>query len=233
MNTSKHIQKPGRKDYWRAAKSLLIFARISEWTRDVPTPRSRFQEVLNHSDLPFSFYCPSHIFFPLLALTCLYSPFSGVDDKNCATFLDQASKNDLVFGLWSLVFWKDHMPKMWKMTLVAKSTFFLVTAKLSIFLQNILWKSCLKINFKHLSHSMFCKNIDSLAVGRETCCPWILAERAIFLQECDGKVVQNCILSNFKLHVCSNWWYLGWYRTLWPIVGSCGQNRRFLDDGPS
>ena len=42
---------------------------------------------------------------------------------------------------------------------------------------------CLKFNFEQLSHSMSCKNIDSLAVAKETCCPWILAKRAIFLQD--------------------------------------------------
>ena len=58
---------------------------------------------------------------------------TGVDDKNRAAFLDQAFKNHLV-----CFFWKDHMPKMWEMTLVAKNTFSLVTAKLSMFLQYML-----------------------------------------------------------------------------------------------
>ena len=44
----------------------------------------------------------------------------------------------------------------------------IATAKLAIFLQNILWESCSKFNFKQLSHSMFCKNIASLAVN--SCC---------------------------------------------------------------
>ena len=44
----------------------------------------------------------------------------------------------------------------------------IATAKLAIFLQNILWESCSKFNFKQLSHSMFCKNIASLADN--SCC---------------------------------------------------------------
>ena len=51
-----------------------------------------------------------------------------------------------------------------------------------IFLQDILWESCSKLNSKQLSHSMFCKNIARLAVAMETGVPWILAKRAIFLQ---------------------------------------------------
>ena len=38
-------------------------------------------------------------------------------------------------------------------------------------LQYILWESCLKLNFEQLSHSMFCKNITSLAVAMELTLP--------------------------------------------------------------
>ena len=44
-------------------------------------------------------------------------------------------------------------------------------------------RKLLKNQFRTTSHSMFCKNVDSFAVAKETCCPWILAKRAIFLQE--------------------------------------------------
>ena len=40
----------------------------------------------------------------------------------------------------------------------------LATAKLAIFLQNMLWESCSKFNLQQLPHSMFCKDIASLAV---------------------------------------------------------------------
>ena len=43
----------------------------------------------------------------------------------------------------------------------------LATAKLAIFLQNILWESCSKLDFKQLSHNMYFKNIDSLAVAKD------------------------------------------------------------------
>ena len=92
------------------------------------------------------------------------------------------------------------MPKMWFVTLVAKNTFSLVTAKLPIFLQHILWESCSETNFEQLSHNMFCKNIDSLAVAKETCCPWILAKRAIFLQ---NMLWESCSKLHFeKLSNC-------------------------------
>ena len=46
----------------------------------------------------------------------------------------------------------------------------------------MLWDSCLKLHFEQLSHSIFCKNIASLAVAMETCVPWLLAKQAIFVQ---------------------------------------------------
>ena len=79
-----------------------------------------------------------------------------------------------------------------------------LTAKLAIFLQDILWESCLKLNFEQLSHSMFCKNIASLAVAMETCDPWILAKRAIFLQNI---LWESCSKFYFK-HFCYNMFYL-------------------------
>merc|ERR1712198_433235 len=48
--------------------------------------------------------------------------------------------------------------------------FSLVTAKISIFLQNMLRKSCSKFNFLQVFHSMFCKKIDILAVTKEKLC---------------------------------------------------------------
>ena len=92
------------------------------------------------------------------------------------------------------------MPKMWFVTLVDKKTFSLVTAKLPILLQLILWESCSETNFEQLSHNMFCKNVDSLAVAKETCCPWILAKRAIFLQ---NMLWESCSKLHFeKLSNC-------------------------------
>ena len=45
---------------------------------------------------------------------------------------------------------------------------FYITAKIAIFATDMLWESCLEFNFEQLSHSMFCKNIASLAVAKET-----------------------------------------------------------------
>ena len=58
----------------------------------------------------------------------------------------------------------------------------LATAKLAIFLQNILWESCSKFNLEQLSHSMFCKNIARLASIQGTPVSIATAKRAIFLQ---------------------------------------------------
>ena len=68
-------------------------------------------------------------------------------------------------------------------------------AELLIFLQYILWESCSKLNFEQLSHSMFCKNIVSLAVAKETYFPWIRAKQVIFLQNI---LWENCLKFNFK-----------------------------------
>ena len=62
----------------------------------------------------------------------------------------------------------------------------------------------MKLNFEQLSHSMFCKNIASLAVAMETCDPWILAKRAIFLQNI---LWESCSKFYFK-HFCYNMFYL-------------------------
>ena len=43
----------------------------------------------------------------------------------------------------------------------------LATNKLAIFLQNMLWKSYLKLNLEQLSHSMSVVNIFHLAVTKE------------------------------------------------------------------
>ena len=83
-------------------------------------------------------------------------------------------------------------------------TISMATAKLAKFLQNIRWESCLKLNFEQLSHSMFSKNIASLAVAMETCDPWILAKRAIFLQNI---LWESCSKFYFK-HFCYNMFYL-------------------------
>merc|ERR1711942_194002 len=40
---------------------------------------------------------------------------------------------------------------------------FLVTIKILIFLQNMLWKTCSKFNFKQLSHSMSVANMNIYA----------------------------------------------------------------------
>ena len=51
---------------------------------------------------------------------------------------------------------------------VVKETYFpWIRAKLAMFLQNILWENCSKFDFKQISHNMYCKNIDSLAVAKE------------------------------------------------------------------
>ena len=44
---------------------------------------------------------------------------------------------------------------------------FFIPAKLAIFLQDMLWKSCLELNFEQLSHSMSVVNIFYLAVTKE------------------------------------------------------------------
>ena len=85
------------------------------------------------------------------------------------------------------------MTKMSVVTLVAKNTFPLLTAKLSIFLRDKLWENCSKINFDQLSHSLFGKNIDGLAMAKKICCLLILAKLAIFLQN----MLWECCL---KLH---------------------------------
>ena len=54
------------------------------------------------------------------------------------------------------------------MYLAAKKLFLEKTAKLGIFLQNILWESCLKCDFEQLSHSIPVTNIARLAVAKET-----------------------------------------------------------------
>ena len=57
----------------------------------------------------------------------------------------------------------------------------------------MLWESCSKFNLQQLSHSMFCKNIASLAVAMKTCIPWVLAERTIFLRniQCGADKVER------------------------------------------
>ena len=62
----------------------------------------------------------------------------------------------------------------------------------------------MKLNFEQLSHSMFCKNIASLAVAMETCDPWILAKRAIFLQNI---LWESCPKFYLK-HFCYDMFYL-------------------------
>ena len=46
-----------------------------------------------------------------------------------------------------------------------------ILAKQAIFLQNILWESCSKFDFKQLSYSMYCQNVDSLAVAKQNQSP--------------------------------------------------------------
>ena len=75
----------------------------------------------------------------------------------------------------------------------------LATAKLAIFLQNMLWESCSKFNLEQLSHSMFCKNIASLAVAMETCVSWYWPNERYSYRTYYGKVVQNQILNNFPI----------------------------------
>ena len=58
----------------------------------------------------------------------------------------------------------------------------------------------MKLNFEQLSHSMFCKNIASLAVAMETCDPWILAKLAIFATDI---LWESCSKFHFK-HICHN-----------------------------
>ena len=75
----------------------------------------------------------------------------------------------------------------------------IATAKLAIFLQNILWESCCKLNLEQLSHSMFCKNIASLAVAMETRFSWYWPNERYSYRTYFGKVVQNQILNNFPI----------------------------------
>ena len=51
--------------------------------------------------------------------------------------------------------------------MVAMHNFSLATAKISIFLQNMLWKTCRKLNFEQLFHSMSVQNMAILAVAKE------------------------------------------------------------------
>ena len=41
-----------------------------------------------------------------------------------------------------------------------------ILAKKVIFVQDVLWESCSKTYFEQLSQSMFCKNIDALAIAK-------------------------------------------------------------------
>ena len=41
-----------------------------------------------------------------------------------------------------------------------------IMGKNVIFIQDILWESCSKTYFEQLSQSMFCKNIDALAIAK-------------------------------------------------------------------
>ena len=45
----------------------------------------------------------------------------------------------------------------------------LATAKLAIFVTDILWKNCFKSNLEQLSYSMSLRNIASLAVAKDHC----------------------------------------------------------------
>ena len=62
---------------------------------------------------------------------------------------------------------------------------------------------------------MFCKNIDSLAAAKETCCPWIVAKRAIFLQD---MLWESCS----KLHYEQLLNYSVLCGQLWATVGKRG-----------
>ena len=75
-----------------------------------------------------------------------------------------------------------------------------VLAKQTIFLQDILWESCSKSNFKQLSHGMSVANIASLAVARETYFPWIRAKLSIFATDMLWK---SCSKFYFE-HFCHN-----------------------------
>ena len=50
-----------------------------------------------------------------------------------------------------------------QMNMVAMHNFSLATAKISIFLQNMLWKTCRKLNFEQLFHSMSVANMNIYA----------------------------------------------------------------------
>ena len=45
----------------------------------------------------------------------------------------------------------------------------LATVKLAIFVTDILWKNCLKLNLEQLSHSISLSNVASLAVAKDRC----------------------------------------------------------------
>ena len=71
----------------------------------------------------------------------------------------------------------------------------IATAKLAIFLQDILWESCLEFNLEQLSHSMFCKNIACLASIQGSQVSIATAKLAIFLQNI---LWESCSKFNFK-----------------------------------
>ena len=58
----------------------------------------------------------------------------------------------------------------------------LATAKLLIFSQHILWESCSKWYFKHFLHSMYCRNIFSLAALISWFCHDFLSKKKLLTQ---------------------------------------------------
>ena len=81
------------------------------------------------------------------------------------------------------------------MYLTAQNFFLKKTAKLGIFLQNILWESCLKCDFEQLSHSMSVRNIAPSYGFYEKCVSLATAKRAIFVT---GMLWESCSNSHFK-----------------------------------
>ena len=87
----------------------------------------------------------------------------------------------------------------------------LVTAKLTIILHNMLWKSCSEYDYEQLFHSMLCKIMVSLAVASDNCCPWILVKWVIWFQnmhwepclEFNSEIwMQNVVIDFFAHYFC-------------------------------
>ena len=68
-----------------------------------------------------------------------------------------------------------------------------------IFCTDMQWESCSKSNLEQLSHSMFCKNIASLAVAMELVFLGYWPNERYSYRTYYGKVVLNLILNSIPI----------------------------------